>query len=44
VVYMDDLFITGSDYNDIKLFNEMASAFNMSELSLLHYYLNIEMK
>jgi hypothetical protein len=44
-VYVDDLVITGSDCDDIKSFNEeMTVAFKMSDPSLLHYYLGIEVK
>jgi hypothetical protein len=44
-VYVDDLMITGSNYNDIKCFkSEMAKVFNMSDLGFLHYYLGIEVK
>jgi hypothetical protein len=45
VVYVDDLVITISDCNNIKLFKEdMAATFKMSYLGLLHYYLDIEVK
>jgi hypothetical protein len=44
-VYIDDLIITGSDRDDIRSFKEeMAAAFKMSDLGLLHYYLGIEVK
>jgi hypothetical protein len=44
-VYVDDLIITGLDHNNIRSFKEeMAAAFKMSDLSLLHYYLGIEVK
>jgi hypothetical protein len=44
-VYVDDLVITGSDYDNIKSFKEeMTAAFKMSDLVLLHYYLGIEVK
>jgi hypothetical protein len=44
-VYIDDLVITGSNCDDIKSFKEeMATAFKMSDLGLLHYYLGIEVK
>jgi hypothetical protein len=44
-VYVDYLVITGSDHDDIKSFKEeMASVFKMSDLSLLHYYLGVEVK
>jgi hypothetical protein len=44
-VYVDDLIITGSDRDNIMSFKEeMAAAFKMSDLSLLHYYLGIEVK
>jgi hypothetical protein len=37
--------ITGLDHNDIRSFKEeMAAAFKMSDLCLLHYYLSIEVK
>jgi hypothetical protein len=45
VVYIDDLIIGGSDRDNIRSFKEeMADAFKMSDLSLLHYYLSIEVK
>jgi hypothetical protein len=44
-VYVDDLIITGSDRDDIKLFKEeMVATFKISDLGLLHYYLGIEVK
>jgi hypothetical protein len=44
-VYVNDLIITGSDHDNIRSFKEeMAAAFKMSNLSLLHYYLSIEVK
>jgi hypothetical protein len=44
-VYVDNLVITGSDCDDIKSFREeMATAFKMSDLVLLHYYLGTEVK
>jgi hypothetical protein len=44
-VYIDDLIIIDSDRDNIKSFKEeMAAAFKMSDLSLLHYYLGIEVK
>jgi hypothetical protein len=43
-VYVDDLIITGSDRDNIRSFKEMATAFKMSDLGLLHYYLGIEVK
>jgi hypothetical protein len=44
-VYVDDLIITGSDRDNIRSFKEeMAAAFKMSDLGLLHYYLGIEVK
>jgi hypothetical protein len=44
-VFVDDLVITGSDYDDFKSFKEeMATTFKMSDLGLLHYYLDIEVK
>jgi hypothetical protein len=44
-VFVDDLVITGSDYDDIKSFKEeMTTTFKMSDLDLLHYYLDIEVK
>jgi hypothetical protein len=44
-VYVDDLIITGSDRDNIRLFKEdMAATFKMSDLDLLHYYLSIEVK
>jgi hypothetical protein len=44
-VYVDDIIITGSNRYNIRSFNEeMTAAFRMSDLSLLHYYLSIEVK
>jgi hypothetical protein len=44
-VYIDDLIITGSDRDNIRSSKEeMVAAFKMSDLSLLHYYLGIEVK
>jgi hypothetical protein len=44
-VYIDNLIITGLDHDNIKSFKEeMAAAFKMSDLGLLHYYLGIEVK
>jgi hypothetical protein len=44
-VYIDDLVITDSDYDNIKSFKKgMVVAFKMSDLSMLHYYLSIEVK
>ena len=44
-MYVNDLVITGSSSDDIKRFKkEMAAAFKMSDLGLLHYYLGIEVK
>jgi hypothetical protein len=43
-VFVDDLIITGSDRDNIRSFKEMVAAFKMSDLSLLHYYLFIEVK
>jgi hypothetical protein len=44
-VYIDDLIITGSDRDNIRSFKEeMAAAFKMSDISLLHYYLDIKVK
>jgi hypothetical protein len=44
-VYVNDLIITGSDRDNIMSFKEeMAAAFKMSDLGLLHYYLGIEVK
>jgi hypothetical protein len=43
-VYVDDLVITSSDHDDIKLFKDMSDAFKMSDFRLLHYYLGIEVK
>jgi hypothetical protein len=44
-IYIDDLVIIGSDYDDIKLFKEeMVAVFKMSDLGLLYYYLGIEVK
>jgi hypothetical protein len=44
-IYVDDLVITDLDRDDIKSFKEeMTAAIKMSNLSLLHYYLGIEVK
>jgi hypothetical protein len=44
-VYIDDLITTGLDRDNIRSFKEeMAAAFKMSDLGLLHYYLGIEVK
>jgi hypothetical protein len=44
-VYVNNVIITASDRNNIRLFKEeIAAAFKMSDLGLLHYYLNIEVK
>jgi hypothetical protein len=44
-VYVDDLIITGLDHDDMTSFKEeMAAAFKMSDLGLLHYYRSIELK
>jgi hypothetical protein len=43
-VYVDDLIITSSDCDNIRSFKEMVAAFKMSELGLLHYYLDIKVK
>ena len=44
-VYVDDLVITGTRCDDIRLFKKvMVAAFKMSNLVLLHYYLGIEVK
>jgi hypothetical protein len=44
-VYVNGLIITGSDHDDIRSFKEeMAVAFKMSDLGLLHYYLGIDVK
>jgi hypothetical protein len=44
-VYVDDLMITGSSSQDISQFKrEMAKVFKTSDLDLLHYYLDIEVK
>jgi hypothetical protein len=44
-LYVDDLIIIGSDRDNINSFKEeMAAAFKISDLGLLHYYLGIEVK
>jgi hypothetical protein len=44
-VYVDDIIINGSDHDNIWSFKEeMTTAFKMSDLGLLHYYLGIEVK
>lgn len=42
-VYVDDLVITGGSSSDINKFkSQMKGTFQMSNLSLLHYYLGLE--
>lgn len=41
-VYVDDLIITGGDPGELKQFEEMKGAFQMSDLGLLQYYLALE--
>jgi hypothetical protein len=44
-VYIDDLIITSSDRDNIRSFKEeMAVTFKNSNLDMLHYYLDIEVK
>ena len=44
-VYVDDLIITGTNCEDIKLFKkQMAVVFKMTDLGLLKYYLGIEVR
>jgi hypothetical protein len=44
-VYVDDLIITDSDRDNIRSFKEvMADTFKMSDIGLLHYYLDIQVK
>jgi hypothetical protein len=44
-VYVDDLIITGTNCEDIKLFKqEMATIFKMTDLGLLRYFLGIEVR
>jgi hypothetical protein len=43
-VYVDDLLITGASLEDMKLFNETTTAFKISDLGLLRYYLGLEVK
>jgi hypothetical protein len=44
-VYVDDIIINGSDRDNIRSFKEeMTTAFKMSDVGLLHYYLGIEVK
>jgi hypothetical protein len=44
-VYVNDIIINGSDRDNIWSFKEeMTTAFKMSDLGLLHYYLGIEVK
>jgi hypothetical protein len=41
-VYVDDLMITGTSGDDIRMFKlEMAKVFSLSDLGLLHYYLGL---
>jgi hypothetical protein len=42
-VYVDDLIITGGNSSELKQFKEeMKGTFQMSDLSLLKYYLGLE--
>jgi hypothetical protein len=42
---VDDLIITGTNCEDIKLFKEeMATVFKMTDLGLLKYYMGIEVR
>jgi hypothetical protein len=44
-VYVDDIVVTGNNSEGIKHFKtEMADAFSMNDLGLLHYYLGIEVR
>jgi hypothetical protein len=44
-VYVKDLIITGTEWRDINNFKrEMKALFRMSDLSLLTYYLSIEVE
>jgi hypothetical protein len=44
-VYVDDLIITGADDSEIARFKaEMQKEFRMSDLSMLSYYLGIELR
>ncbi|XP_076900292.1 uncharacterized protein LOC143554415 [Bidens hawaiensis] len=44
-VYVDDLMVTGTNVQEISNFKrQMKSRFEMSDLGLLHYYLEIEVK
>jgi hypothetical protein len=44
-VYVDDLMISGTGADDIRMFKqEMPKVFSMSDLGLLHYYLGIEVR
>jgi hypothetical protein len=44
-VYVDDLIITRTNCDDIKLFKkQMAVVFKMTDLGLLKYYLGIEVR
>jgi hypothetical protein len=40
--YVDDLVLTGLDHDDVKSFKEeMTGTFKMSDLDLLHHYIDI---
>jgi hypothetical protein len=43
-VYVDDLVITGSSNKSIQKFKQMSAVFRMSDLGMLTYYLEIEVK
>jgi hypothetical protein len=44
-VYINDFIITGSNHDNIRsLKEEMTATFKMSDIGLLHYYLDIEVK
>ena len=42
VLYVDDIFLTGSDPLIIKYKRELASEFEMKDLGLMHYFLGLK--
>eukprot|EP00253_Pinus_taeda_P018743 PITA_18743 len=42
VLYVDDLFLTGADPLILKCRRELASEFEMKDLTLMHYFLGLE--
>jgi hypothetical protein len=42
LIYVDELFLTGAESLTIQCKRELASEFDMKDLSLMHYYLGLE--